>query len=89
VGGALILDRCRAFDLFASVDAHLWLSGLLSIMMEKLAHAGAWCTRSPLFTTFTITYKVAMYAPPGFVHRVVAKPSAFRDGTPPQSTYFY
>ncbi len=24
-GGALILDRCRAFDLFASVDAHLWL----------------------------------------------------------------
>ncbi len=23
--GALILDRCRAFDLFASVDAHLWL----------------------------------------------------------------
>ncbi len=23
-GGALILDRCRAFDLFASVDAHLW-----------------------------------------------------------------
>ncbi len=22
-GGALILDRCRAFDLFASVDAHL------------------------------------------------------------------
>jgi hypothetical protein len=22
--GALILDRCRAFDLFASVDAHLW-----------------------------------------------------------------
>ncbi len=25
-GGALILDRCRAFDLFASVDAHLWYS---------------------------------------------------------------
>jgi hypothetical protein len=25
-GGALILDRCRAFDLFASVDAHLWFS---------------------------------------------------------------
>jgi hypothetical protein len=24
-GGALILDRCRAFDLFASVDAHLCL----------------------------------------------------------------
>jgi hypothetical protein len=23
LGGALILDRCRAFDLFASVDAHL------------------------------------------------------------------
>jgi hypothetical protein len=23
VGGALILDRCRAFNLFASVDAHL------------------------------------------------------------------
>ena len=23
-GRALILDRCRAFDLFASVDAHLW-----------------------------------------------------------------
>ncbi len=22
VGGSLILDRCRAFDLFASVDAH-------------------------------------------------------------------
>jgi hypothetical protein len=25
VGGALILDRCRAFDLLASVDAHLWI----------------------------------------------------------------
>jgi hypothetical protein len=24
-GGALILDQCPAFDLFASVDAHLWL----------------------------------------------------------------
>ncbi len=24
IWGALILDRCRAFDLFASVDAHLW-----------------------------------------------------------------
>jgi hypothetical protein len=24
-GGALILYQCRAFDLFASVDAHLWL----------------------------------------------------------------
>jgi hypothetical protein len=24
-GGALILDRCRAFNLFASVDAHLWV----------------------------------------------------------------
>ncbi len=23
-GGALILERCQAFDLFASVDAHLW-----------------------------------------------------------------
>jgi hypothetical protein len=23
-GGPLILDRCQAFDLFASVDAHLW-----------------------------------------------------------------
>jgi hypothetical protein len=23
-GGALIIDRCRAFDLFANVDAHLW-----------------------------------------------------------------
>ncbi len=27
VGGALILDRCRAFDLFASVDAHLCWPG--------------------------------------------------------------
>ncbi len=27
MGGALILDRCRAFDLFASVDAHLCLPG--------------------------------------------------------------
>ncbi len=26
-GGALILDRCRAFDLFASVDAHLRCTG--------------------------------------------------------------
>ncbi len=26
-GGALILDRCRAFDLFASVAAHLWYKG--------------------------------------------------------------
>ncbi len=27
-GGALILDRCRAFDLFASVDAHLCSNAL-------------------------------------------------------------
>ncbi len=27
VGGALILDRGRAFDLFASVDAHFWRDG--------------------------------------------------------------
>jgi hypothetical protein len=30
-GGALILDRCRAIDLFASVDAHLWFLGLMYI----------------------------------------------------------
>ncbi len=30
-GGALILDRCRAFDLFASVDAHLCLPSSLSL----------------------------------------------------------
>jgi hypothetical protein len=33
-GGALILDRCRAFDLFVSVDAHLWSSTLLSFGAE-------------------------------------------------------
>ncbi len=27
-GRALILDRCRAFDVFASVDAHLCLLGI-------------------------------------------------------------
>ncbi len=27
LGGALILNRCRAFDLFASVDAHLYACG--------------------------------------------------------------
>ncbi len=33
VGGALILDRCRAYDLFASVDAHLCLQvkGFLAV----------------------------------------------------------
>ncbi len=28
--GTLILDRCRLFDLFASVDAHLWFQAHLS-----------------------------------------------------------
>ncbi len=31
-GGALILDRCRAFDLFASVNAHLCLYYTLQMM---------------------------------------------------------
>ncbi len=31
-GGALILDRCRAFDLFASVDAHLCLAVLTALV---------------------------------------------------------
>ncbi len=30
-GGPLILDRCRAFDLFASVDAHLCLEVIFAI----------------------------------------------------------
>ncbi len=34
-GGALILDRCRAFDLFASVDAHLCMSGITCIAKTK------------------------------------------------------
>jgi hypothetical protein len=35
-GGALILDRCRAFDLFASVDAHLcWYHSLSIILMVR------------------------------------------------------
>ncbi len=28
-GGSMVLDRSRAFDLFASVDAHLWCARLL------------------------------------------------------------
>jgi hypothetical protein len=33
-------------------------------MMEKLAHSGEGeGTRPPPFTTFTVTYKVAVYAP--------------------------
>jgi hypothetical protein len=40
------------------------LSGVHSIVMEKLAQAGVGeGARPPLFTIFTITYKVAMYAP--------------------------
>jgi hypothetical protein len=40
------------------------LYGVHSIMMEKLAQAGrVGCARPPLFTSFTITYKVAVYAP--------------------------
>ncbi len=38
--GALILDRCRAFDLFASVDAHLCF--LVSLLMLSC------CCRRPL-----------------------------------------
>jgi hypothetical protein len=40
------------------------LSGVHSIMMEKLAQAGeGGGARPPPFTIFTITYKVAVYAP--------------------------
>ncbi len=40
-GGALILGRCRAFDLFASVDAHLWswvlyIRGASKIKLKKV-----------------------------------------------------
>ncbi len=39
------------------------LSGVHSIMMEKLTQAGiVGGARPPLFTTVTITYKVALYA---------------------------
>ncbi len=34
-GGALILDRCRAFYLFASVDAHLCMQYSLAFKKEK------------------------------------------------------
>ncbi len=37
-------------------------NGVHSIMMEKSALAGE-SARPPLFTLFTITYKVAVYAP--------------------------
>ncbi len=41
------------------------LSGVDSIMMEKLAQAdeGGGCTRPPPFTISTITYKVVVYSP--------------------------
>ncbi len=38
------------------------LSGVHSILIEKLAGEGGGCTPTPL-TLFTITYKVALYAP--------------------------
>jgi hypothetical protein len=40
-------------------------SGVHSIMMGKLAQPGegGGCTPTPPFTLFTITYKVAVYAP--------------------------
>jgi hypothetical protein len=31
-GGALIIDRCQAFDLFASVDAHLCLVVMIDVV---------------------------------------------------------
>jgi hypothetical protein len=34
--GALILDRCRAFDLFASVDAHLCRPGRVWLVTSRL-----------------------------------------------------
>jgi hypothetical protein len=37
-GGPLILDRCRAFDLFASVDAHLCPQGVLQILVSEARH---------------------------------------------------
>ncbi len=49
-GGALILDRCRAFDLFASVDAHLWSVGD-HILQEFNA----------LYVTRLRTYKIATH----------------------------
>ncbi len=36
-GGALILDRCRAFDLFASIDAYPWkMSSYIHIVILKI-----------------------------------------------------
>jgi hypothetical protein len=39
-GGALILDRCRAFDLFASVDAHLCCIVLFILCRSKQTSFG-------------------------------------------------
>jgi hypothetical protein len=36
-GGALILDRCQAFDLFASVDAHLCFYPWKDIVGKKVS----------------------------------------------------
>jgi hypothetical protein len=46
-------------------EGHRPLSGVHSIMMEKLTHAGegGGCTPTPLSPAFTITFKVAVYAP--------------------------
>ena len=41
-GGALILDRCRAFDIFASVDAHLWSGRTIKTVRQEILQVGFW-----------------------------------------------
>ncbi len=44
-GGLLseIVDRCRAFDLFASVDAHLWIQRSALQATQDVCSCSPWC----------------------------------------------
>jgi hypothetical protein len=44
------------------IEWHLPLSGVHSMMMEKLAQPGGGCMPTPPHSIYTITYKVVVYA---------------------------
>ncbi len=66
-GGALILDQYRAFDLFASVDAHLWLWGGGGCTARKIPFMYSF-SGNCAFSTFTCLWVIYTSIYPGLVH---------------------
>jgi hypothetical protein len=50
-GSDMILDRCRAFDLFASVDAHLWYD--YAVAAQRRCTQDLWLQRQRTYAVYS------------------------------------